>query len=600
MRRFGVITLALLLLALLGMPAPPAQAQAPAPKVTLGGTFDVVTSAHWNLSQVDADFTRSRDSIWISRQRTTLVALGEVEKARGVLAFELDFGWGMTGPGTSATVPGAAPQMAFSTGNAFGASNDNLNALEIKQMYIQFPLPLVPWPTTLRLGGQPGAGTVQYKPVVYFDDFPGVYLVTTMTPAVKFHLLYAQHDEDAFGCTRPRRGQETRDAGVCGSMANTLGALGVAGTPSAAAGGGTNFDPRNATRTSFQRGDDYVLGLSLDVTPIKGFDVRPHYIYWTQKGVFNNTQNTPLPTSGVGGVNSGRAFGSDQAKRERHYAGLDARWRSGPFSFDPTFIYLWGINRMSCGGLAAKAGHCDNQTPTDRSGKSVDQDIRAWMVDLRGGWRTGPLLLEGFFLYTPGNDARDNMGNTAGAIADQNFFQPVNTGGGYSAGWSNFFTSNEIDFLRAYAIGTSVARGSVISYDRYGALVAAFKPSYALTRALTLKALAAASWTAEDVDSHGVFSAASGWSPETQGNQRGGDENFLGWELATGLTWAFAPGLTFDAGVAHLFAGEALDQCRFNLSGGQCAGPGGSGGGSRAVGSAKDASSVAARVRFAF
>lgn len=579
MRRFGVITLALLLLALLGMPAPPAQAQAPAPKVTLGGTFDVVTSAHWNISQVDADFTRSRDSAWFSRQRTTLVALGEVDKARGVLAFELDLGWGMTGPGTSNSSPAVAPQLAFSTGTAMGASNDAMNVLEIKQMYIEFPMPLVPWPTTLRLGGQPGAGTLQYKPIIYFDDFPGVYLVTTLTPAVKTHILYAQHDEDAFGCTRPRRGQETRDAGVCGSQQNTLGSL--ATTPFGA-----------QTRTSFQRGDDYVLGFSLDVTPVKGFDVRPHYLYWTQHGVFNNTQNTPLPTSGLGGVVSGTAFGADQAKRERHYAGLDARWRSGPFSFDPTFIYLWGINRMSCAGVAAKAGHCDQV-----GGKTTDQDIRAWMVDLRGGWRTGPLLLEGFFLYTPGNDARDNMGNTAGAIADQNFFQPVNTGGGYSAGWSNFFTSNEIDFLRAYAIGTSVARGSVISYDRYGALVAAFKPSYALTRALTVKALVAGSWTAEDVDTHGVFSAAAGWTPETAGANRGGDDNFLGWELATGLTWAFAPGLTFDAGVAHLFVGEALDQCRFNLTAGKC-GPAGAG--DRRVGEAKDASSIAARVRFAF
>jgi hypothetical protein len=60
-----------------------------------------------------------------------------------------------------------------------------------------------------------------------------------------------------------------------------------------------------------------------------------------------------------------------------------------------------------------------------------------------------------------------------------------------------------------------------------------------------------------------------------------------------GLTWAFAPGLTFDWGVAHLFAGEGLDQCRFALAGGVCGGNGKSR-------DARDASSVAARVRFAF
>ena len=579
MRRFGVITLALLLLALLGMPAPPAQAQAPAPKVTLGGTFDVVNSALWNISQVDADFTRASDTIWISRQRTTLVALGEVEKARGVLAFELDLGWGMTGPGGTGVVPAVAPQMAFSTGTAMGASNDVVNVLEVKQMYVEFPVPLVPWPTTLRLGGQPGAGTLQYKPVVYFDDFPGVYFVTTLTPAVKFHFLYSQHDEDAFGCNKTKPGKEARESGSCGSL-------------------GVNL-AQTTLRTSFQRGDDFVMGASLDVTPIKGLDVRPFYAYWYQKGIFQNSQNTTLPTSGIGGVNTSTALGSDQAKREWHYVGLDARWRSGPFSFDPTFIYLFGTNLYACTGLNRNAGDCGRQV--NAAGVTVDettkQDVRAWMVDLRGGWRMGPLLLEGFALYVPGNDARDNMGNTAGAIREQRFFQPINTGGGYAAGWSNFFTSNEIDFLRAYSIGSSVARGSVITYDRYGAVVLSLKPSYALTRALTLKGLVAGNWTAEDVDTHGVFAAATGWTPETgrsarpKDAARDGDDNFLGAELAAGLTWAFAPGLTFDVGVSHLIAGDALEQCKNALVAGVC---------QTDKRDARDASGVAARVRFAF
>jgi hypothetical protein len=410
---------------------------------------------------------------------------------------------------------------------------------------------------------------VQYKPVVYFDDFPGVYFNTTFTPAVKLHFVFAQHDEGAMGCSKTKPGQEARNAGSCGTQAVNL--------------------AQTSLRTSFQRGDDFVIGGSLDTTPMKDLDVRPFLLYWIQKGTFQNGQNTQLPTSGTGGINPATAYGSDQARRELFYAGLDSRWKSGPFSFDPTFVYLFGTNLMACTGLARDAGTCHNATGRE---ESEVQGVRAWMVDLRGGYRLGPLLLEGFFLYASGNDARDNLGNTAGTIAKQNYFHPINTGGGYGAGWSNFMTSNSIDYIRGFSgPGTSMARGSFISFDRYGALAVALRPSYALTKALTLQALAAGNWTAEDVDTHGVFVAATGHTPETQGNRRGGDDNFLGWELATNLIWAFAPGLTFDAMVGHLFAGDALQQCKNALVTGACR---------TAERDARDATSVAARVRFAF
>jgi len=576
MRRSGVVVLAALL-AFLGMLAPPAQAQAPTPKVSLGGVFEVITSSHWNLSQVDSDFTRASDSWWSTRQRTVLVTLAEVDKARGVLALELDLGWGMTGPGGTGVVPAAAPQWAFSSGTNMGASNDTMNVFEIKQLYVEFPVPLIPWPTTLRIGGQPGAGTAQYKPVLFFDDYPGVYFNTTFTPAVKLHFLYAQHDEDAMGCPKPWTRLEARHAGSCGTQVNSLANLGTIPT------GG-------AIRSTFNRGDDYVIGASLDTTPMKGLDVRPFYLYWIQKGVFQNSQNTQLPTSGVGGIGTAAAFGSNQAKVELHYLGLDSRWRSGPFSFDPTVIWLLGQKDLSCAGVALSAGGCT------AAALSTGQGVSAWMVDLRGGWRIGPLNLEGFALYASGNDARDNLGNTAGTLAKQNYFHPINTGGGYGAGWTNFLGSNSIDYIRGFSgPGTSMNRGSFISFDRYGAAVIALRPSYALTNALTLQALAAANWTAEAVDTRGVFTAAAGHIPETQGSRNNADDNFLGWELATNLVWAFAPGLTFDAMVGHLFAGDALNQCKTAMGAngvaGQCQA------GSR---DARDATSVAARVRFAF
>ena len=574
MRRYWVVALAVL--TFLGMLSPPAFAQAPAPKVTITGLIDTVTSAHWNLSMLDGDFTRSSDTMWSSRQRGVFFITGEVDKAKAVLGLELDLGWGMTSTGHSNTQYAAGPQLPFSTGEAFGLGDDNLNVIEIKNMYVEFPVPLIPWATTLRIGGQPGAGVAQYKPILFFDDFPGVYLVTTITPAVKFHFFYAAVDEDATGCVSGGRftGGGARRADACAALIVPAGAA-----------------PVNAfgTRGFFNRGDDMVVGLSVDVTPIKELQVRPNWVRVEVKGQPTNSQNTSLPAVGLGGVvlnNAGGTgvFNSDQAKRVLDFFGIDARWRSGPWSLDPTFIYLTGTNDVANNAVGLTGG-------------VVGQDVRSWLVDIRGGYRVGPLNLEGFFLYTPGNNARDNIGQyaTGRKLAAQNWLNPPNTGGAYGATWSNFLVGG-IDYIRAPYIGTSMYSGTAISLDRYGRVSAAIGPSYALTPALTLNGLVAAHWTDKKVDNHGVFSGAAGWTPETAGGNINGESNYVGTEVALGLTWSFAPGLTFDTSFAHLFAGDALRQCRDPLVGGVCGG----GGGAREISDAKDATSLAARVRFQF
>ncbi len=547
MRRFGVITLALLFLTILGMLSPPAQAQAPTPKVSLGGLIDVASTAAWNLSQVDVDFTRASDSFWAARQRAVLVTLAEVEKARGVMAIELDLNFGMTDAGATQTALAGPNQTAFITGGGIGRNTDVVHPFEVKHLYVEFPLPLVPWPTTMTFGAQASFGKADYKGNLMNDDFPGLYLLTTFTPALKSHIIYLQSDEDFTGSIGQNRT-------------------------------GTTLGTRNVN-TRFNRGDDWMLAANFEVTPWKGLDVRPLWIHWENKGLPTSSQNTP--EGAVGGVTTTGKWGSDQAKRVWDYFGIDLRWKSGPWSLDPTFVYLYGTNDLAGSGLPV----------VRKPGGVVEQDVRSWIADIRGSYRTGPLFLQGLFAYVPGNDARDNLGNTAGAIHDQNYFQPP-LSVFYAAGFSNFFGGNEIDFLRDALLGaTGLYRGSNISFDRYGMITAALKPRYALTRALSLHGLAAASWTAEDVDTHGVVAGATGITPETNGARRGGDDNFLGHEYALGLTWAFAPGLTLDLLGSHLFAGEGLEQCKANLVGGVC---------QQGRRDARDATSAVARLRFAF
>jgi hypothetical protein len=521
MRRYWVVALAVL--TLLGVLSPPAVAQAPAPKVTITGLIDTVTFYGKNYSQEDRNIGKDdNDSQWLSRNRGVFTMTGEVGKAKGVLALELDIGWGVTADTQS------TPAVAQTGGNpaflnqSFGGGNDVNDIIEIKWMYVEFPVPLIPVPTTLRLGGQPA--NFMYKPgILLSTDMPGVSLTTTWTPAVTTRIDFWQVDEQSVGVSA----QQT------------------------------------ANKTAFRRGDDIIIAVYADVAPMKGLNVLPFYIYSHGKdGSPSSGSNSTANFPAVGGVTNAQLActnaitaphnGLDNTCREeRHYFGVDARWRSGPFSLDPTFIYLTGKREMFIG--AAAGGVNQKQVQTRSS----------WILDLRGGFRIGSLQLDGLFVYSPGNDAEDNIGQVPGKVKNAKYFTVLGNDIAYGAGGaiSNFFALNGIDYIKGYAVGTSLFQGGNTSYDRYGRFDLGFKPSYALTPALTIHSLLAAHWTAEDVDRNARFNAATGLYPAPRGSQDA-DSKYLGTELNLGVTWRFAPGLTLDAGTGVLFAGKALERCR--------------------------------------
>jgi hypothetical protein len=457
---------------------------------------------------------------------------GEVGKAKGVLAMELDIGWGVTGdaqhtPGGAAETNAVGGVPAFINQN-FGGGNDVNDIIEIKWLYVDFPVPLMPVPTTLRLGGQPA--NFMYKPgILLSTDMPGVSLTTTWTPAVTTRIDFWQVDEQSVGVSS----QQT------------------------------------ANKTAFRRGDDIIIAVYADVTPMKGLNVLPFYIYSHGKdGATSSGSNSTANFPAVGGVTNAQLActngltgvvvnGLDNTCREeRHYFGVDARWRSGPFSLDPTFIYLTGKREMFIG--AAAGGVNQKQVQTRSS----------WILDLRGGFRIGSLQLDGLFVYSPGNDAEDNIGQVPGKVKNAKYFTVLGNDIAYGAGGaiSNFFALNGIDYIKGYAVGTSLFQGGNTSYDRYGRFDLGFKPSYALTPALTIHSLVAAHWTAEDVDRNARFNAATGLYPAPRGSQDA-DSKYLGTELNLGVTWRFAPGLTLDAGTGVLFAGKALERCRGGVIG---------------------------------
>ena len=99
------------------------------------------------------------------------------------------------------------------------------------------------------------------------------------------------------------------------------------------------------------------------------------------------------------------------ATEDRHTIGIDARWRFGAFSLDPTFFYQFG-HRDQVVPIAFNSGLRDTLTRD------------AWLFDVRGGWQAGPLLLEAAFIWTSGNEANERIDRNESKLK---YFEPIST-----------------------------------------------------------------------------------------------------------------------------------------------------------------------------
>ena len=519
-----VLAAALSVVAILGMFAPDASAQPPTTtKVTISGLVDNVSSYTKNMSIVDINTGRVGDDEWYARTRVRPDITAEVGTTKLVLGLEIDHTWGSTNAaGGDSTVASGGPQR-FGTTAGMDLNTDAVGNIEVKWAYTEFGFPGIPWATRVRLGAQPWAAT--YKTAVLATgDFAGAHFTTTMTPVVKLNLTLAQVEEESTG-----------------------------------------------TRDGFFRGEDYAFIGSVEITPFKGLDIRPIYSYFVADGTTSGSQ----ARLGRGGVsNSTVFFGngglipalSNNAQEHRHTIGFDARWRGGPFSFEPTFFYQFGDR-----DLIGPFGH-------------GEQDLSAFFIDIRGGFQTGPLLLEAAVVYTTGNKAGEDVRRPG---EDVNFYQPISTDSSYYGGWAEQWALN-IDYFNMihYAAG-GIAPGVGIGYDKYGLIRLGARASYNVTPAFTVRGAVVANWTAEKVDTSGIKTAAAGIIP----GDGSGDDRYLGTEVDLGFQWRFAPGLALDVVGAYTFAGDALD-ARFatNTNTGL----------TRHHGESGDVQSISARVRYSF
>jgi hypothetical protein len=487
-RTFAVLTC---LVAILGLVAPAAFAQAPAPKVTINGLFDQITSTGRNI--YDANFARTSDSEWYARTRFRPDFTFEVGRTKAVLGLEIDFGYGQSGLNDGGFPGNTTGAGGHKGGNASLDINTDVGGLlEVKWIYTEFDLtgkdsliPFIPVPTVARLGAQPFGTLGNYKVVYANGDFAGVSAITTWAPNLRTNLAYVQVEDEI----------------------NTSGR-----------------GPRVANR-----GNDFAIIFSPELTPFKGLDIKPLYSYFHAEGsTSGSARRTVNNTDG----STGGAANVATSEEDRHTIGVDARLRMGPFSLDPTVMFQFG-----------------ERTQRNATTRTLQGHVSAWLVDVQGGWQLGPLLLEARGVWSTGNKARDDVRKGV------NYFEPLDLDTGYWAGWSNIQALG-VDYYNGGG-GTLSGTSTNIGYDRYGRRGFAVRAIYSLTPALSFYGIVSPTWTDEKVDTDTTI--ASGIRTRPIAATNGGDSRYIGTESDLGMTWRFAPNTAFDLVGAWLFAGGALD-----------------------------------------
>ncbi len=574
MRRF--IVPAVLAFVILAMLAPPGFAQAPAPKVTITGLFDQITSMGRNT--YDGNLTRNSDKEWYARTRFRPDIEFAVGRVKAVLGLELDFQYGQSGPNdggfpgnTSGSACGAGagtlggnagatpPGGKVNISGCLDLNTDVAGLIEVKWIYTEFPLtgkdsllPFIPVETMARAGGQPFGTLASYKLAAYANgDFAGVSAITTFAPNIKTNLAYAILEEELAGSNR--------------------------GNPS----------------LKISRGEDYAVIFSVDLTPFKGLDLKPLYSLFHAGGQTSGSARRNLynpmtaggqlnATAARGTPDSPPAAGNPNYHEDRHTIGIDARWRLGPFGLDPTFYYQWG--RVDSQAIVSGSGATGGT-------KKMTADMSAFFADVIGSYQLGPLLLEARGMYTTGNRAGDNLAKGI------RYYQPLDTDGSYwGGGWSQFWSPGVDYFNQSWA-----RTGAWIGYDRYGRVGLAGRATYNITPALSVYGVVNAMWTAEAVDtdtaSQLATTAGVGTPARRTINQNSfvqGDSNYLGTEGNLGLTWRFSTNADFNLVGGWLFAGDALDAAECSNGAATCS-PN-----LTRKKDAHDAYTLAARIRLAF
>jgi hypothetical protein len=380
-------------------------------------------------------------------------------------------------------------------------NTDGGGMIEIKWVYTEFDLtgkdsllPFIPVSTVARLGGQPYATLANYKIAYANGDFAGVSTRTTFAPNISMAFAYAMIENE-----------------------------------------NTGQGPGQSRRPAFTgRGQDFALIFSPEITPFKGLDIKPLFSWFQAEGTTAGAARRTVADINLLGGSTTTSTPNVSFHENRFTVGFDSRWRSGPFSLDPTFYYQFGQREV---GRSAAGG-----------GGRNDADISAFLADVQGGWQLGPLLLEARAIWSSGNNAQDNLSSKV------KYYEPINLDTGYYSGWANILALG-IDYFDGG--GATVNQFSTnVGYDRYGRRQFGLRATYSLTPQLAFYGIVSPTWTDKKVDTDTAISQTTGLRAAPTSS---GDSRYIGTEADLGMTWRFAPNTVFDLVGAYLFTGAALD-----------------------------------------
>lgn len=265
----------LLLLLIVGLTIAPAFAA----ELRVTGFIDNVFP-RWesNSSGDDNDPSVSTDQATFGRTRMrNFFNFIANDNLRGVFAIEIDQIYGApsdTGRGGGACVEGSGAFVNEQCGFDNGIDN---NAIEIKQVYVDFRVPQLPIGNRWRLGGLPFNVTPLHSLLLYSMDAGGGDVRFDFSDQVSLMMYYAQLEEDL-----------------------------------------------DRFRGSAKVGEDYLTGATLLLKPVSGLDFHPLFLYYHGQAPFGGS------ITGSGGPYN--AVTQDTLNVEtdsRYYLGFDARYRIG-------------------------------------------------------------------------------------------------------------------------------------------------------------------------------------------------------------------------------------------------------------------------------
>jgi len=496
----------LLLLLVVGL----AMAPAFAAELRVTGFIDNVFP-RWesNSSGDDNDPTVNSDQATFGRTRMrnffNFIASDDL---RGVFAIEIDQIYGApsdTGRGGGACVEGSGAFVNEQCGFDNGIDN---NAIEIKQVYVDFRVPQLPIGNRWRLGGLPFNVTPLHSLLLYSMDAGGGDVRFDFSDQVSLMMYYVQLEEDLDRFTG-----------------------------------------------SAKVGEDYITGGTLMLKPLSGLDF--HLL-----GVYNHGQ-APFGDALTGGGGPFNGIASDSLNvdtESRYYLGFDARYRFGNTTLEPGFIYLLG-NRKFSSASAALTGLRETDFNAYQGHLIAKHNIGPWLLSAKAVYVSG----------NDANDDINNRGIGKRSDVKGFRYLGVDTSHFYGE-WFELLGKSDVDstgnrtFRRMGEEAHLESFGWIIlggkaEYKYTDSLVLVGSAGGFWTAEKTgCPAVFRVGTTPETCAGPGSpQTGATGAPNRRRALNFTGDSRFVGWELNAGLRYTIMPGLTWTPLLAYADYGSALD-----------------------------------------